>query len=88
MCRVKHDRLPTLSNLFKRGISISSVGCPLCESFKESLEHVLASCLMVNLEKNLKSSSGRFNPYRYYAMVKESGRRLHECFKPVGLQSD
>ncbi|GKA39218.1 RNA-directed DNA polymerase, eukaryota, reverse transcriptase zinc-binding domain protein [Tanacetum coccineum] len=42
--RVRLDKLPTRLNLSLRGIEISSIMCPLCNSSVESASHLLFSC--------------------------------------------
>ncbi|GKB94008.1 RNA-directed DNA polymerase, eukaryota [Tanacetum coccineum] len=42
--RVRLDKLPTRLNLSLRGIEISSIMCPLCNSSVESASHLFFSC--------------------------------------------
>nr|GEX59921.1 putative RNA-directed DNA polymerase, eukaryota, reverse transcriptase zinc-binding domain protein [Tanacetum cinerariifolium] len=38
------DRLPTRSNLFKRGVQVQSSLCPLCNTLQEDTSHLFFSC--------------------------------------------
>ena len=42
--RAAQDRLPTKMELEKRGISMSTTVCPLCEDASETADHLLAQC--------------------------------------------
>ncbi|KAJ9555757.1 hypothetical protein OSB04_010371 [Centaurea solstitialis] len=42
--RVLYNRLPTLDNLIRRGVSLPSSDCPLCHDCTENLDHVMTSC--------------------------------------------
>nr|GEZ74499.1 RNA-directed DNA polymerase, eukaryota [Tanacetum cinerariifolium] len=42
--RVCLDKLPTRANLLLRGMNISSIACPLCNSAVESSSHIFFAC--------------------------------------------
>nr|GFA82225.1 RNA-directed DNA polymerase, eukaryota, reverse transcriptase zinc-binding domain protein [Tanacetum cinerariifolium] len=42
--RARHDRLPTRSNLVRRGVVLDSSLCPLCGLVPEDIHHVLFRC--------------------------------------------
>nr|GEU65136.1 RNA-directed DNA polymerase, eukaryota, reverse transcriptase zinc-binding domain protein [Tanacetum cinerariifolium] len=42
--RVRLDRLPTRSNLIRRGVILDSALCPLCDSTAKDIHHVLFRC--------------------------------------------
>nr|GEX28845.1 RNA-directed DNA polymerase, eukaryota [Tanacetum cinerariifolium] len=42
--RVCLDKLPTIANLSLRGMDISSIACPLCNSAMESSSHIFFTC--------------------------------------------
>ncbi|KAJ9560558.1 hypothetical protein OSB04_005718 [Centaurea solstitialis] len=42
--RVMNNRLATMDNLIKRGVSVPSDGCKFCNSYQESADHVFAVC--------------------------------------------
>ncbi|GJR04269.1 RNA-directed DNA polymerase, eukaryota, reverse transcriptase zinc-binding domain protein [Tanacetum coccineum] len=47
--RVRLDKLPTRSNLSLRGVEISSILCPLCNSSMESAHHLFFTCYVARL---------------------------------------
>ncbi|GKD78656.1 RNA-directed DNA polymerase, eukaryota, reverse transcriptase zinc-binding domain protein [Tanacetum coccineum] len=47
--RVRLDKLPSRSNLSLRGVEISSILCPLCNSSMESAHHLLFTCYVARL---------------------------------------
>ena len=42
--RIQHKRLPTRSNLDRRGIDLHSTRCPVCDNDIETEEHLFVSC--------------------------------------------
>lgn len=42
--RILHRRLPTRSNLDRRGIDLNSILCPICDDYIETEEHLFTSC--------------------------------------------
>ncbi|KAJ9557765.1 hypothetical protein OSB04_012379, partial [Centaurea solstitialis] len=48
--RLLLNRIPTRTNLSKRGINTPSISCPLCNLEEESVDHLFCTCSMV---KNL-----------------------------------
>ncbi|GJZ45611.1 RNA-directed DNA polymerase, eukaryota [Tanacetum coccineum] len=42
--RARRDCIPTRSNLVRRGVSLDSSSCPLCDSSEEDTHHVLFRC--------------------------------------------
>nr|XP_043616029.1 uncharacterized protein LOC122587941 [Erigeron canadensis] len=42
--RASRDRLPTLTQLYKRGITPCSLLCSWCNSNKETIDHILTAC--------------------------------------------
>nr|GEU79240.1 RNA-directed DNA polymerase, eukaryota, reverse transcriptase zinc-binding domain protein [Tanacetum cinerariifolium] len=46
--KVIHDCLPTRFNIFRRGIEIESILCPMCECSVESSRHLFFSCKMIS----------------------------------------
>nr|GEW66114.1 RNA-directed DNA polymerase, eukaryota [Tanacetum cinerariifolium] len=58
--RVRLDKLPTRSNPSLRGVEISSIMCPLCNSSVESASHVFyVSCGVSYLEESLAMVGSR-----------------------------
>ncbi|KAJ9542602.1 hypothetical protein OSB04_029108 [Centaurea solstitialis] len=47
--RLSINRLPTLDNLYERGVRLQSVDYPLCHSEKENLEHLVLCCSSTKL---------------------------------------
>nr|GEV68876.1 hypothetical protein [Tanacetum cinerariifolium] len=47
--RARRDCLPTRSNLARRGISLESSRCPLCDVCEEDIHHVLFWCSLAQL---------------------------------------
>lgn len=46
--RVSLDRLPTRKNLVARGVQITDLRCPICDSQEEDVSHLFFSCCMAN----------------------------------------
>jgi len=44
--RVLHDRIPTIVNLIRRGVSVISPLCALCSLSKESSQHLFLDCVV------------------------------------------
>ncbi|KAL4592626.1 hypothetical protein LXL04_005628 [Taraxacum kok-saghyz] len=42
--RVMQDRIPMAVNLEKRGVSLQSALCPLCNNITESVDHIMIRC--------------------------------------------
>ncbi|KAJ9549873.1 hypothetical protein OSB04_022416 [Centaurea solstitialis] len=46
--RMMHNALPTKANLHRRGISLPSIACDICDSAEEDLDHCLFKCVSLD----------------------------------------
>ncbi|KAJ0457634.1 putative reverse transcriptase zinc-binding domain-containing protein [Helianthus annuus] len=43
------DRLAMKVNLRRRGVDISSILCPFCDEYEETVDHLFTSCSVTNM---------------------------------------
>lgn len=61
--RLALNKLPTKPNMSLRGMELSSISCPICNSYVESTEHLFFSCHVVRdiTRKNLLGGGYRLH---------------------------